>query len=220
MPRQTLRAAVRHGVNAPLSSSTGRLFVAVAACLGTVPALQTYEGEAALRLEALAGPQGGGYPFGPALDPAPMFRALAQDLMEGTSPATIAARFHDGLAAAFAAPARAAVQSGRAKAVALSGGCFQNPRLMAATLFCLTDVPVLIHRHVPPMMAALPSVRPSWRWGKGRMGNTAHLAAWPQPWPQDIPTRSARTRAPRDAGPRRGTAPCSAADVAACRMPE
>lgn len=149
MPRQSLRAAVRHGVNAPLSSSTGRLFDAVAACLGIVPALQTCEGEAALRPEALAGPPGEAYPFGPALDPAPIFCALARDVMQGTNPATILARVHDGRAAAFAAPARAAVRSGQAQAVALSGGCFQNPRLMAALLRCLTDVPVLIHRHVP-----------------------------------------------------------------------
>jgi hydrogenase maturation protein HypF len=148
-PRDILRWAARHGVNAPLSSSVGRLFDAVAACLGLNPAAQSYEGEAALRLEALAGPPGEGYPFGPALDPARMFAALAQDLVRGIPTAIISARFHDGLAAAFAAPARAAVESGGAKAVALSGGCLQNPRLHAALLAQLKGIPVLVHHKVP-----------------------------------------------------------------------
>jgi hydrogenase maturation protein HypF len=148
-PRDTLRAAVAAGINAPLSSSAGRLFDAVAACIGLVTDAQSHEAEAAMQLEALAGPLGEGYPFGLDLDPAPMFRALAHDLTNGIQPATIAARFHDGLAAAFAAPARAAVESGRACAVALSGGCLQNARLHMALLAALDGLPVLVHRRVP-----------------------------------------------------------------------
>jgi hydrogenase maturation protein HypF len=148
-PRDILRAAAARGINAPLSSSAGRLFDAVAACLGIVPAEQHYEGEAAMRLEALAGPPGEGYPFGVGLDPAPMFRALCDDLMRGTALATIAARFHDGLATAFAAPALAAVAAGRAEAVVLSGGCFQNARLLLGAKWALRGLPVLTHRLVP-----------------------------------------------------------------------
>lgn len=149
MPRQTLRAAAARGFNAPLSSSVGRLFDAVAACLGLCVAAQSHEAEAPMRLEALAGPLGEGYSFGADLDPAPMFRALAEDLACGTASVVISARFHDGLAAAFAAPARKAVESGQAKAVALSGGCLQNPRLLAALLRELRGLPVLTHRQVP-----------------------------------------------------------------------
>lgn len=152
LPRDAVRAAVRAGVNAPPSSSAGRLFDAVAACLGLCPERQSYEGEAAMRLEALAGPPGSGYSFaqdGTSIDPAPMFVALARDLATGVAASVISARFHDGLAAAFAAPARALVTSGSAKAVALSGGCLQNARLHGALLAALRGVPVLVHREVP-----------------------------------------------------------------------
>lgn len=149
LPRETLRAAMAQGVNAPLSSSAGRLFDAVAALLGIAAEAQSYEGQAAMQLEALAGPPGAGYAFGSGLDPAPMFRTIVQDLSNGTSPALIAARFHDGLAQAFAAEARALVEGGQARAVALSGGCYQNARLLTATLTALEGLPVLIHREVP-----------------------------------------------------------------------
>ena len=44
---------IRNGVNAPLASSCGRLFDAVAAALDICRDRQAYEGEAAARLEAL-----------------------------------------------------------------------------------------------------------------------------------------------------------------------
>uniref|UniRef100_A4WXZ3 Carbamoyltransferase HypF n=1 Tax=Cereibacter sphaeroides (strain ATCC 17025 / ATH 2.4.3) TaxID=349102 RepID=A4WXZ3_CERS5 len=146
-PREVLRRAVAAGVNAPLSSSAGRLFDAVAACLGLAAAWQGYEGEAAMRLEALTG-DGAPYPF-EGLNPAPMFRALARDLEAGAAPGSIAQSFHLGLARAFCAPARHLVETGRAQAVALTGGCFQNARLLQACLAELEGLPVLTHRAVP-----------------------------------------------------------------------
>lgn len=148
-PRATLRAAVSAGMNAPLSSSAGRLYDAVAACLGLCPARQGYEGEAAMRLEALAAEGEPPYSFGPALDPNPMFQALIRDIHAGMDPARIAGRFQEGLAAAFSEPARVLVESGQAKAVALSGGCFQNAGLLAAVTRRLDGIPLLTHRVTP-----------------------------------------------------------------------
>jgi hydrogenase maturation protein HypF len=152
-PLKLLRQAVRAGVNAPLSSSAGRLFDAVAALLGLVVDEMSYEGEAAMRLEALARRSGdrGAYPLGEgaAIDTAPLFEALLADRAAGTAPEAMAARFHRGLAQAFAKRARAEVEAGRAGAVALSGGCFQNALLLETTVAALAGLPVLIHRRVP-----------------------------------------------------------------------
>lgn len=156
LPRNLVRQAAAKGVNAPLSSSAGRLFDAVAACLGICPAAQSYEAEAAMRLEALAGSSpsdhGGGYGFGlndGQLDPAPIWAAIRDDLARGVTPARIADRFQTGLGLAFARAARQLVEAGEARAVVVSGGCFQNAGLSGAVLWGLGDLPVLVHRTTP-----------------------------------------------------------------------
>ncbi len=153
-PLAVLRQVAASGVHAPMSSSAGRLFDAFAAALGLVSGAQSYEGEAAMRLESLAmqvTEEVASYPMtsGAVIDPGPLFRAWAQDLAAGVSPGMMAARFHAGLAQAFAATARDLVQSGAAKAVALSGGCYQNTTLLAMTVRALQGVPVLVHRTTP-----------------------------------------------------------------------
>jgi hydrogenase maturation protein HypF len=152
-PLALARQAAAAGVNAPPSSSAGRLFDAVAGMLGCATGGQSYEGEAAMLLEALAARAPGAAPYpledGPGgIDPAPMFRAIVRDL--GEVPAeTIAARAHAGIAAAFCRAARALVERGEARAVALSGGCFQNATLLALCMTELGGLPVLIHRRTP-----------------------------------------------------------------------
>jgi hydrogenase maturation protein HypF len=151
-PLATIAAMIRNGTNAPLASSCGRLFDAVAAALGLCDGAQAYEGDAASRLEALAqtATPDFGYDFtfdGRVLDPAPMWRALRDDLLRGTDAARIAARFHEGLASALVG---VAVTTGAAT-VALSGGCFQNRLLFERTLRGLeeADLRVLTHARVP-----------------------------------------------------------------------
>lgn len=150
LPLALIRKAAAQGLNAPQSASAGRLFDAVAAILDLAPARLSYEGEAAMALESLASQHPGetGYAFGPGLDPAPLFRAIAKDLPEAPK-AVIAARFQNGLAAAFAQAARAAAAEAGTRTIALSGGCFQNAGLLQATCAALDGYDLCLPSEVP-----------------------------------------------------------------------
>jgi hydrogenase maturation protein HypF len=69
-----------------------------------------------------------------------MWRALLADLAAAVAPATIAARFHNGLVDAIVALVQALARQRHAVSapvfdtVALSGGCWQNKILLEATL--------------------------------------------------------------------------------------
>jgi hydrogenase maturation protein HypF len=150
-PREVLRQAVAKGINAPMASSAGRLFDGFAAVLGICPGAQSYEGEAAMRLEAIAAGQGG-LRFavdGGVIDPAPIWGEVRAAQAQGVPSAQLAWGFHVGLAEAFATLARGLVQRGEAKAVVLSGGCFQNALLHRLMVQALGEVPVLVHRVTP-----------------------------------------------------------------------
>jgi hydrogenase maturation protein HypF len=136
------------GVNAPLSSGMGRLFDAAAALLGLREQV-TFEGQAAIELEALAGEvEAAAYPWvfgdGPSL-----IAMLHDDQAAGMPRSQIAARFHETIAQASAA---ACAEVGGSRTVVLSGGTFQNLRLLAATRRALErhGFRVLGHRVVPP----------------------------------------------------------------------
>jgi len=159
-PVATIAAMIRSSTNSPLASSCGRLFDAVAGALGIAADAQTYEGEAASRLEALATDTGvEPYPFTGTqdagllrLDPQPMWRALLADLADGTPAAVISARFHAGFAATIADLALTLRRThAPGAAVALSGGSFQNRLLLHATLHRLqaSGARVLLHAKVP-----------------------------------------------------------------------
>ena len=151
-PLAPLRQAMAQGINAPVSSSAGRLFDAFAAVLGICPDGQGYEGEAAMRLEAMATAGGVPLPFARVdgvIDPAPVWAVVRNDLARGVPAAQLAWRFHAGLALVFAGAAKALVDSGEAQAVVLSGGCFQNALLHDLVQRALGDVPVLMHRATP-----------------------------------------------------------------------
>ncbi|MDD2239094.1 MAG: carbamoyltransferase HypF [Kiritimatiellae bacterium] len=148
-----LDSMLHSGLNVVQTSSVGRLFDAVASLLGVCQIL-SHEGQAAMRLEALAG--GGGadpYPFGwigPALDWAPMMAAL---LAGDESPERAAARFHATLIEMIVAVA----QHEQCPDVCLSGGCFQNRLLLVGALRRLTDEGFRVwrHRDVPPNDAGI-----------------------------------------------------------------
>jgi hydrogenase maturation protein HypF len=155
--RRTLGAMLAHGVNAPVCSSIGRLFDAVAALAG-LRQISSYEGEAACALEWAAGdhPAQSRYAFelvpdaaaGLMLDWRPALDTLLGDLRRGATAREIAAALHDGLGAAVV---EVAARIGEPR-VALTGGCFQNARLTERTIAALrvAGFDPLWHQWVPP----------------------------------------------------------------------
>jgi hydrogenase maturation protein HypF len=147
---------IERGLNAPLTSSAGRLFDAVAAIAG-LRVRMSFEGQAAMELEALAaGGIDSGYPHaitaGGMVDTRPMIQAAAADARRGAGAAVIARRFHAGLADAVCAMCiRLRDETGLADVV-LTGGVFLN---VVLTLECerqltLMGFRVYRHRLVPP----------------------------------------------------------------------
>jgi hydrogenase maturation protein HypF len=150
----------RSGTASPVTSSAGRLFDAVAAVLGVRDAVN-YEGQAAVELEQLADPgEPAAYPArvtgtggGPLrLDGGDLVRAVVEDLEAGVAAPLIAARFHNGLAAATVAACQALRETNGLGTVALSGGVFQNLLLLERTVAGLegTGFRALVHSRVPP----------------------------------------------------------------------
>ncbi len=148
----------RRGVASPETSSIGRLFDAVGALCGG-PLRVTYEGQAAVELEALAAPEaaaGGVYPLpvggDHVLDARETVRAVAADLGAGTAPAVVAARFHAAVADASARACLRVAAERRTGTAVLSGGVFQNRLLLARTGAALEEagLRVLVSRRLPP----------------------------------------------------------------------
>jgi hydrogenase maturation protein HypF len=130
-----LAGMLERRVNAPRTTSMGRLFDAVAALTG-VRAAAGFEGQAAMDLEFAAEGAGEAPPYPLPLnggeaavaDWEPMIRAVLRDRDRGVPAAVMAARFHEALAH-LAEEIASRVGLSR---VVLSGGCFQNFRLSRA----------------------------------------------------------------------------------------
>jgi hydrogenase maturation protein HypF len=130
---RVLRSMIASGTQAPLTSSAGRLFDAVAALAG-LRQVASYEGQAAMELEWSI-TEDAELELAPleivasvplVLDWAPTLRSMLDFAGKGASRGAVAAAFHRALAAAIAAVgARIGVRR-----VALSGGCFQNRHLL------------------------------------------------------------------------------------------
>ena len=146
----------------PVTTSVGRLFDAVGALVCRRRSV-SYEGQAAIELEALAGqvPPGGVAPYPVDLSspdgelvmaPAPMMVAAVADAAEGRPGPEIAAAFHEGIAAATVDVAAALAATRSLSTVVLTGGVFQNARLSGLVEAGLTrhGLEVLVHRTVPP----------------------------------------------------------------------
>jgi hydrogenase maturation protein HypF len=158
--RKLYLAMLERRINSPLTSSCGRLFDAVAALIG-LRSRVSYEGQAAMELEALAEQSRAteSYPFvcqggegGLLVDFAPMIRALVNDVATGAGSAEMARMFHNTVASAVAeACGRIRAETGVDR-VALSGGVFQNRLLSEGVHDLLADIGFLVYvqRLVPP----------------------------------------------------------------------
>ena len=164
---RVLERMIERGVNAPLTSSLGRLFDAVAAVVLNRRVVD-YEAQAAIELEGIAVDEpyefvepdnqtgyalkfvGGDWPARkPAqISAAPLWRSLVKDLQAGVSKARIAARFHAGIANGFVQASVLARAATGANRVALSGGCMHNRRLARLLRSGLEEERFEVFQHV------------------------------------------------------------------------
>jgi len=148
---------VTQRINAPLTSSCGRLFDAVSALL-RIREVVNYEGQAAMELEMRSRPDvAAGYDFALVeehpmqVDAAPVISAIVHDLEVSTPIEEIGARFHNAVAKMVVEVCgRLRDETGLQK-VCLSGGVFQNRLLLRRTLEGLlaAGFQVFTHHLVP-----------------------------------------------------------------------
>jgi hydrogenase maturation protein HypF len=137
-----------------MTSSCGRLFDAVSALAG-VCQHSSYEGEAAMLLEAAAGRT----VYEPvdlqfdadSIDTRPLIRELARMIANGGSPATISGVFHSSLAHLMRLVSVKLRASTGITKICLSGGTFQNCTLLslAVPLLRREGFSVFLHSKVP-----------------------------------------------------------------------
>jgi len=147
---------LRRSLNAPLTSSAGRLFDAVASLVGLRQRIR-FEGQGAMELEfGLEEGVEEGYEVvlrkgsgeSEVVDWEPMVRQILEEIGAGVSVGRIAARFHNGLVEGMVAVAR---QVGRER-VLLTGGCMQNRYLTERAVRRLREESFrpYWHQRVPP----------------------------------------------------------------------
>ena len=169
---RTVEAMLSRGLNAPLTSSAGRLFDAVASVIGIRDRV-SYEGQAAMELEWAATdvPPDSEYAFdvqpqpadcdGPrpplVIDTRPLIRGVVADVRMGTAASRIARRFHSTFVSMIALTCNRIRESTGLNAVVLSGGVFLNALLTSECVKRLSQEGFRVYRHrlVPPNDAGL-----------------------------------------------------------------
>ena len=156
--RSVVRQMIARGVQAPLAHGAGRYFDAVGA-LGLGRHRATYEGQVALEWNLVA-EEGEARAYPHAVEPRggmseidlrPTVRGAVEDLVAGVPASVVSARFHNALAEAAAAAVAEAAERHGPLPVVLTGGCFQNPRLVADVRRRLEPAHrVWQHGEVPP----------------------------------------------------------------------
>ncbi|MBO3752746.1 carbamoyltransferase HypF [Streptosporangiaceae bacterium NEAU-GS5] len=142
---EVVRKMIERGINTPLASSAGRLFDALAALLG-VCRRNRFEGEAAMRLEALALPYATAEPLAWRIherdgllvyDAVATLRDALAAVAAGESVGRVSAAFHATLAAVTLLLCERA--DAGIRTVCLSGGVFQNRLLTREVTRRLTE---------------------------------------------------------------------------------
>lgn len=152
--QQVVINQVRTGFNTPLNSSMGRLFDAVAALIGLYQEI-SYEAQNAICLEAAADTQTDqAYELpidGEEILLKPLFTQIIADLRNNQPVSVIAARFHNTISRLAVDCAKAVRRQTGVNIVAISGGVWQNKRLLDNTIPALEEdgFRVLWHHQVP-----------------------------------------------------------------------
>ncbi|MDQ6837006.1 MAG: carbamoyltransferase HypF, partial [Actinomycetota bacterium] len=154
-------------VPVPVTTSMGRLFDAVAALIGIRRRI-TYEGQAAIELEALARrvprERSPHYPVELRrhngvliIDPAALIATVVAEVGRGVPAEIVASGFHEGVGRGAAAAAADVASGDGLDTVALSGGVFQNARLTEIVMNELVErgLQVLVHQALPPNDGAI-----------------------------------------------------------------
>jgi hydrogenase maturation protein HypF len=148
------------GVNAPPTSSLGRVFDAVSFLLGLCGE-NRHEAEAAMALEAAAGERTVSvtpltydvHTVGKdlRLSLVPTVRAIVEARLAHEDAPALAARFHETVVRMLCDAARAVCDARGIAKVALSGGCFANRWLLTRLIEALesSGLRALYNRHVP-----------------------------------------------------------------------
>jgi len=153
-----LRKQIATRFNSVDTSSMGRLFDAVASILG-ICHFASYEGQAAIELEmAVSSTDAEAYRFDLSqgdeivMDPAPVLRAIVSDFRHNIPPGTISGRFHASVANCIAEICSLIKPEAGTDTVALTGGVFQNVRLLELAKRKLNECgfKVITHHLVPP----------------------------------------------------------------------
>jgi hydrogenase maturation protein HypF len=153
----------RKAVNAPLTHACGRVFDSFSALLGIAPRTITYEGQAAIRLEAVAarcqGPEGYEVPFTAReadgmlmIDWQPAFELQSSSMLEDGNQCEWAMGFHRAVARAALMMIEYGISRSDQRVVALTGGVFMN-RVLTELLVPMIEqkgVTPLVHSEVPP----------------------------------------------------------------------
>jgi hydrogenase maturation protein HypF len=151
-----VRQQAKKRLNAPETSSMGRLFDAVAALAGVRNEV-TYEAQAAMELEVIsksALSRAGTYPFeieGDVVLLDELLERVIEDVRRNESAGLIGARFHHTICKMAVEVSKRIREGSGIREVALSGGVWQNQVLLDLTRSALLkeDFVVFTHRSTP-----------------------------------------------------------------------